>query len=94
MPHFESINSLVVSLLYGTNLTSIHDYWKNHSFDYTDFYWQSDISAFEYAIWVCHSFPSKEQESFNFMAAVIDCSDSGAQEKVTASTFPPIFAMK
>ena len=32
----ESINSLVVSLLYGTNLTSIHDYWKNHSFDYTD----------------------------------------------------------
>ena len=25
---------------------SIHDYWKNHSFDYMDLYWQSDISAF------------------------------------------------
>ena len=33
-PHFESINSLVLSLLYGPALTSIHDYWKNHTFDY------------------------------------------------------------
>ena len=33
------------SLLYGLTLTSIHDYWKNHSFDYTDFCWQSDGSA-------------------------------------------------
>ena len=23
-------------LLYGPTLTSIHDYWKNHSFDYTE----------------------------------------------------------
>ena len=27
-------------LLYGPTLTSIHDYWKNHSFNYTDFCWQ------------------------------------------------------
>ena len=33
---FESISSLVLSLLYGPILTSIHDYWENHSFDYTD----------------------------------------------------------
>ena len=33
---FESINSLVLSLFYGPTLTSIHDYWKNHSFAYTD----------------------------------------------------------
>ena len=32
-PQFKSINSLVLSLLYGPNLISIHDYWKNHSFD-------------------------------------------------------------
>ena len=25
------------SLFYGPTLTSIHDYWKNHSFDYMDF---------------------------------------------------------
>ena len=33
-PQFKSINSLVLSFLYGSTLTSIHDYWKNHSFDY------------------------------------------------------------
>ena len=32
-PQFKSINSLVLSLLYGLILTSVHDYWKNHSFD-------------------------------------------------------------
>ena len=32
-PQFKSINSLVLSFLYGPTLTSIHDYWKNHSFD-------------------------------------------------------------
>ena len=26
--------------------TSVHDYWKNHSFDQMDLCWQSDISAF------------------------------------------------
>ena len=29
--HSESINSLVVSLLYGSTLTSVHGYWRNHS---------------------------------------------------------------
>ena len=28
-----SINSLALSFLYSPTLTSIHDYWKNHSFD-------------------------------------------------------------
>ena len=32
-PQFKSINSSVLSLLYGPTLTFIHDYWKNHSFD-------------------------------------------------------------
>ena len=27
------------------SLTSIHDYWKNHSFDQMDLCWQSNISA-------------------------------------------------
>ena len=31
-PQFKSINSIAVSLLYGPALTSMHDYWKNHSF--------------------------------------------------------------
>ena len=41
----ESISSLVLSLLYGPVLTSVHDYWKNHSFDCTDFCWQGDVST-------------------------------------------------
>ena len=32
-PQFESINSLVLSFPYGPTLTSMHDYWKNHSFE-------------------------------------------------------------
>ena len=36
-PQFKSINSPVLSLLYGPTLTPIHDYWKNHSFDYKTF---------------------------------------------------------
>ena len=32
-PQFKSINSLVLSFLYGPTLTSTHDYWKNHSLD-------------------------------------------------------------
>ena len=32
-PQFKSINSSVFSFLHSPNLTSIHDYWKNHSLD-------------------------------------------------------------
>ena len=32
-PQFKGIDSLALSFLYGPTLTSIHDYWKNHSFD-------------------------------------------------------------
>ena len=34
-----------LNLLYGPTLTSVHNYWKNHSFDYTDLCRQSDVSA-------------------------------------------------
>ena len=31
-PQFKSISSSVLSFLYSPTLTTIHDYWKNHSF--------------------------------------------------------------
>ena len=34
-PQLKSISSSVLSFLYSSALTSIQDYWKNHSFDYT-----------------------------------------------------------
>ena len=35
-PQFESINSSALSFLYSLTLTSVHDYWKIHSFGYID----------------------------------------------------------
>ena len=32
-PQFKSINSSSLSFLYSPTLTSIHDHWKNYSFD-------------------------------------------------------------
>ena len=43
---FKSIHSSVLGFLYSPTLTSIPDYWKNHSFDQTDLCWQSNVSAF------------------------------------------------
>ena len=40
-PQFESISSSALSFLYCPALTSIHDYRKNHSFDYIGFCQQS-----------------------------------------------------
>ena len=34
---FKSIYSSVLSFLYGPTLTSIHDHWKSHNFDYSEF---------------------------------------------------------
>ena len=31
---------------YGPTLISVYAYWKNHSFDYIDLCWQSDVSGF------------------------------------------------
>ena len=45
-PQFKSITSSALSFLYSPTLTSIHDYWKNHNFDYTDICRQSNVSSF------------------------------------------------
>ena len=37
---------LALCFLYGQALTSIHHYWKNHSFDCMNICWQSNVSAF------------------------------------------------
>ena len=39
-------NSSVLSFLYSPTLTSIHDYWKNHSLNETGLCWQSNVSTF------------------------------------------------
>ena len=46
LQQFKSINSWVLSPLYSPALTSVHDYWENHSFDSTGLCQQSEVSAF------------------------------------------------
>ena len=43
-----SSNALILqySAFFMVQFTSIHDYWKSHSFDYMDLCWQTDVSAF------------------------------------------------
>ena len=44
---WENISSSAICLLYCLSThTCIHDYWKEHSLDYTDLCWQSDVFAF------------------------------------------------
>ena len=44
--HSSKAPILQCSVFFSPTLTSIHDHWKNHSFDYMDFCWQNDVSAF------------------------------------------------
>ena len=43
--HSSKVSLLWHSAFFMVQLTSVHDYWKNHSFDYMDFCWQSNVSA-------------------------------------------------
>ena len=49
-PQFKSINSSVLSFLHSLSLASIYDHRENHSLDWMDLCWQSNVSAFQYAV--------------------------------------------
>ena len=58
-PQFKSINFSALSLLYGPTLTFIHDYRKNHSFDYD----------YDYGLW---TFVSKVMSLlFNMLSRLV-----------------------
>ena len=44
--HSSKASILQCSAFFIVQLTSIHDYWKNHSFDKMDLCWQRNVSAF------------------------------------------------
>ena len=44
-PQLESIKSSILSLRSGQALTSVHDYWKDHSFDSSDLSRECDVST-------------------------------------------------
>jgi len=43
--HSSKASILQLSHHYGSTLTSVHNYWENHSLDYTDLFWQSNVST-------------------------------------------------
>ena len=93
-PQFEGINPLAFCLLYGPALTTVCDHWKDHSFDYRDLCWQSNVSQHTR---VCHHFPAKKQSFSDFMAAVTVLCDFGVEKRGNLSLFPPfpfLFAMQ
>ena len=86
-----------LSFLYSPTLVSIHDYWKNHSFDYMwNFVSKVMFLLFnmlfrlviDFLLWSKDLiFFLKEQASFNFLASVTICSDFGAQENKVSHCF-------
>ena len=52
LQHHSSKESILQSsaFFYGPALTSVCDYWKNYSFEYTDLCWLSDVPAFSYNV--------------------------------------------
>ena len=48
--HSEGINFLVFCLFHGPVLTTVHDFWEDHSLDYTDLCRQSNVSAFQHTV--------------------------------------------
>ena len=41
---FEGITSSALCLLYGPVLTTVCDHWEDHSLDYAELCWQSNVS--------------------------------------------------
>ena len=46
-PQFKTFNSSLLAILLLSTVTSIHDSWKNHSFDYTELFQQSNVYTFK-----------------------------------------------
>ena len=70
----------MLSLLYGPNLTSTHNYWKTIVLPLWTFVGKAVSLIFNVLSRFCHSFSSNKQMSFNFMFAVTICSDFGDHE--------------
>ena len=82
---------------YGPTLTSVYDYWKNHSLDSMEICWQSDASAFEYAVRFVIAFLPRNRcllISWLSPSTVVTAMEPKEIKSVTASTFSLLFAMK
>ena len=84
--HISKASILQHSTFFMVQLSHPYMTWKNHSFDYKDLCWQN-VSFLICWVLVCYYFPSKEQASLNFMAAVTIHNNFGAQENKICHCF-------
>ena len=78
---------MTLFLLYGPAVTTAHDHWEDHSPDYADLCRQSNVSAFQHTVKVCHHFPDMKQLFSDLAAAVTIHSDFKAQEEEISHYF-------
>ena len=60
-------HSLKASIRWCSSFFTVHshtmrDYWEDNSLDYMDLCWQSNVSAFQHIVQVCHSFPAHDSK--------------------------------
>ena len=89
-PQFKSINSSALGFLYSPTLSSILDYWKNHSSTRWTFVGKVMSLLFNMLSRLVIAFFPQGASTFNFMAAVTIWSDFGAQENKVFHWFPLI----
>ena len=83
----ESISFSALRLLCGPTLTSIHDCWKNHSFDQMVFCWEVISLLFNIlSRFVIAFFPQGARVLISWLVFTI-CSDFGAQENKVCHCF-------
>ena len=71
----------MLGLLYGPTLTSIHDYWKNHSFDLNGPLLANDVSALNMLFgFVIDFLPRSKHLFISWLQS--PSADSGGQEKI------------
>ena len=84
-PQFVSISSLALRL-YGPPLTSVHDYWENHSFNYTDLVSKVMSLLFNMLSTSVIAFLPRGKLLL-FVVALTICSDFGDQENKVCHCF-------
>ena len=79
----------MLSLLYDSTHTFVHDYWKNHNFGYMDLCWQSDVSACMLSRLVIAFLPTSKHLLISWLQSPsVVILELKKIKSVTASTFP------
>ena len=91
----QNINSLVLSFLYSSTLTSIHDYWKTTGLARWTIVGKAMSLLFDMLSRLVIAFLPRSK-CLNYMAAVTICSNFGAPKNSLSlfPLFPHLFAMK